>query len=79
MKELKIKLAERGLIQMGKQAFLIECLLNPQPSDYVRAPQTLTLQNAENTDYEDSQESGDESLVGFDDGDAADPLEEIEE
>jgi len=92
--ELKTKLAERGLIRTGNKSDLIERLLNPQPSDYVRAraPQTFTSQNAEkpdneeshaeNSDNEESQGSGDKSLIGFDDGvDAEDPLplEEIEE
>ena len=34
VKELKVKLVERGLIQTGNKADLIERLLNPQPSDF---------------------------------------------
>ena len=32
--QLKVKLAEQGLIQTGKKPDLIQRILNPQPSDF---------------------------------------------
>ena len=36
--QLKIKLAERGLIQSGRKPELVQRLLNPQPSDFKLKP-----------------------------------------
>jgi hypothetical protein len=38
VKQLKVKLIERGLKQHGNKTELIERLLNPQPSDYKKKP-----------------------------------------
>lgn len=44
--QLKIKLAERGLIQTGRKPELVQRLLNPQPSDFKLKPKVEPWKNS---------------------------------
>lgn len=44
--ELKVKLVERGLIQSGTKAVLIERLLHPQPADFKNKPKVESWRNS---------------------------------
>ena len=43
--QLNIKLTERGLIQTGRKPELVQCLLNPQPSDFKVKPKVEPWKN----------------------------------
>lgn len=46
VKGLKVKLVERGLIQSGAKAELIERLMNPQPADFKNKPKVESWRNS---------------------------------
>lgn len=46
VKGLKVKLVERGLIQSGAKAVLIERLMNPQPADFKNKPKVESWRNS---------------------------------
>ena len=90
-KQLKVKLAERGLLQMGNKVNLIHRLLDPHPSDFKNNNKTINCNGVENdeddsrirfdhvdTDGNSDENGEDNSRIGFDDGDT-NSLKEVAE